>query len=55
VRIVTAAFTLTAIAGIITAAHAAASINGRWTTKDKSGVIEMANAVLRFAASWSNI
>jgi uncharacterized protein (DUF2147 family) len=41
VRIVTAALALTAIAGIITAANAAASINGRWTTKEKDAVIEI--------------
>jgi hypothetical protein len=32
---------LTAIGGIITAAHAAASINGRWTTKEKDAVVEI--------------
>jgi uncharacterized protein (DUF2147 family) len=32
---------LTAVSAIIAAAHAAASINGRWTTGDKSGVIEI--------------
>ena len=36
-----AALALTAIAGVITAAHAAASINGRWTTKEKDGVVEI--------------
>jgi uncharacterized protein (DUF2147 family) len=39
--VLASALGLTAIAGIITAAHAAASINGRWTTKDKSGVVEI--------------
>ncbi len=34
--------TLSAIGGIITAAHAAASISGRWTTKEKDAIIEIA-------------
>lgn len=33
---------VTAIGGIITAAHAAASISGRWTTKEKDAIIEIA-------------
>lgn len=39
--LIASALTLSAIAGIITAAHAAASITGRWTTKEKDAVIEI--------------
>jgi uncharacterized protein (DUF2147 family) len=39
--LVVTTLTLTAITGVITAANAAASIGGRWTTKEKDAVVEI--------------
>ena len=40
-KLLVSTLALTAIGGIITAAHAAASINGRWTTTEKDAVVEI--------------